>query len=237
MPAEERWPPSHLSPAHPLPPPPPPSADMPPSAAQPLWPLLSYYRLLQRPLPPLRFIDPSLLPTPHSQLLHHNNNMTPTLAAFHHSPLHLHVLHQSVDGSGGGRCTRFVRLLTEANECVELGCIVIELDVLPSVDVRLAVLSGVRPFGGVLLEAGVKQLCEPSGFFQVEEDAAIRQAMGVDGEGVVSEEAGGEKVGRLLYGRCNVISDERGRVIARVVEILPPVDPSRLAIADEAEMP
>ena len=121
-----------------------------------------------------------------------------------------------------------MRLLTATNRCVELGCIAIELDVLP-VGVRVDVVAGVRPFGSVLLEAGVKQVCEPSGFFVAEEDEVIRTAMGV----VDAEEVGvGEKGGRLLYGRCNVISDECGRVIARVVEILPTVDTS---VACEAE--
>lgn len=108
---------------------------------------------------------------------------------------------------------------------MELGCIAIELEVLDG-DVRNEVLSGMRPFGSVLLEAGVKQLCEPSGYFQVEEDDVIRQAMG--------EEEVGAKLGRLLYGRCNVISGECGRVIARVVEILPPIDPSHPTATDEA---
>lgn len=110
----------------------------------------------------------------------------------------------------------------------------IQLDML-SGGVCEAVLSGSRPFGSVLLEAGVKQVCEPSGFFQVEEDDVIRQAMGVDvGMEVVDAQAG-EKVGQLLYGRCNVISGECGRVIARVVEILPPVDSSLNTVNNEAE--
>ena len=120
---------------------------------------------------------------------------------------------------------------------MELGCIIIELDALPSAAVRSDVLAGVRPFGSILLAAGVVQVCEPSGFFEVEEDVWIRQAMGTvaDEDGVVRD---GEKVesGRLLYGRCNVISDERGRVIARVVEILPPVDSIKhVVVKGEAE--
>ena len=161
--------------------------------------------------------------------------MTPTLAAFHHSPLHLHVLHQSVDPATH-HCTRFVRLLTTTSHCVELGCIAIDLTLLPA-QVAAAVLSGVRPFGSVLLEAGVKQVCEPSGFFQVVEDDVVRQAMSVDGGTGLGEEQVGEKVGRLLYGRCNVISDECGRVIARVVEILPHIDQPGHTGAEEAEVP
>ena len=210
MPAGESWLHSHV--AADLPPAP--THDMHPSSAQPLSPLLSYYSLLQRPPPPIRFLPDSLLPIPYAQLLAHSNNMPPTLSAFHRSPLHLRVLHQSVD-SATQRCTRFVRLLTHAEQCVEFGSIVIELDALPA-DVRAVVLSGVRPFGAVLLEAGVKQLCAVSGFIQVEEDDVIREAMGEK-----RFDEGADK--RVLYGRCNVISGESGRVIARVVEILPPV--------------
>ena len=222
MPAGERWQPGHIATDAPLPQ----AADLPPSSTQPLSPLLAYYRLLHSTAPPLRFLAASLLPPPVDQLLHHHNNMTPTLAAFHRSPLHLHVLHQSIDDEAQ-RCTRFVRLLTDDGRCVEFGCIAIELDVLPA-DVQLGVVSGLRPFGTVLLEAGVRQLCDPSGFFQVEEDDVIRQAIGPDSETEpsASEDRTGEKGERWLYGRCNVISDESGRVIARVVEILPRFDPS-----------
>ena len=240
MPHGERGPASQLDsqPLAPLP-----STDNPESPPDPLAPLLSYYRLLDRTPPQVRFLPPALLPAPYAQLLHHTTNMTPTLSAYHRSPLHLHVLHQQLTTTTPTNvpetCSRYVRLLRNDGACVEFGCIDIDLRALPTAGgVREAVLGGVRPFGGVLLEAGVVQVCEVRGLFEVEEDDVIRHAMGgVGGEKGTEERGviGGEKSGRVLYGRCNVISGKCGRVIARVVEILPSVDSIPQTTSGETE--
>ena len=72
-------------------------------------------------------------------------------------------------------------------------------------------MRGEMPFGQVLLEAGVEQVCGPTAFFHLKEDEVMMAALG-------GRREGGEG---LLYGRCNVISDGASRVIAEVVEILP----------------
>src|ERR1051325_3222569 len=56
------------------------------------FPLDSFYARAGLPLPKLEPVDPAKMPEPYRSLLVHNNDMTPTLSAFHARIIHLRVL-------------------------------------------------------------------------------------------------------------------------------------------------
>jgi chorismate-pyruvate lyase len=131
--------------------------------------------------------------------------MTPTLAAFHHSKLTLHVHEQEANEN-------FVMRLVSLHSAntgipVEYGAIAIQLGELPE-DVRREVIAGEKPLGGILGEYSVEHSGNPSVYFSVPADDLISAAL-------VQEE------GENLYGRCNQLIDAGGMVFADIVEILP----------------
>lgn len=170
-----------------------------------LMPLHYFYETSGQPLPEITFLDRSAVPYPYRSLLVHENDMTPTLAAFHHSKLYLEVhRHEQNDGY----LIRLVTLHSLASDApVEYGAIGILLDEFPP-EVKELILKGKVPLGGILGEHKIGHTGRPSGFFSVRSDAMISEALH-------------QKPGELLYGRCNQLLDRDGIVIADIVEILP----------------
>lgn len=170
--------------------------------------LLPYHYFYEKdglPLPDFRFLRGDEVPYPYRSLLVHTNDMTPTLAAFHHSRLYLEVhQHESNDAF----VMRLVTLHAASSDApVEYGAIAIQLGSLPP-EVAAEVVAGRKPLGALLGEHGVEHRGSPVAYFSVPADERIARALN-------------QKPGEILYGRCNQLLDGDGMVFADIVEILP----------------
>ena len=175
-----------------------------------LMPLHFFYEKIQHPLPDFRFMTGKEVPYPYRSLLVHENDMTPTLAAFHHSKLYLEV-HEKV--LADDYLLRMVTLHAASSDLpVEFGAIGIHLGSLPS-DAREAVVDGRVPLGAILGEYEVPHHGSPSSFFSVPADNLMIRTLR-------------QQEGDNLYGRCNQLVDDEGASIADIVEILPRSDES-----------
>ena len=170
-----------------------------------LLPFHFFYEKRQKELPDFTFLEGDEVPYPYRSLLVHRNDMTPTLAAFHHSKLGLHVHEQEAND-------HFVMRLVSLHSNntgvpVEYGAIAIQLADLPEV-VQEEVVAGEKPLGGILGEYEVEHSGNPSVYFSVPADDLISSALR-------------QEEGERLYGRCNQLIDSDGMVFADIVEILP----------------
>lgn len=170
-----------------------------------LLPFHFFYEKANIDLPDFTFLEGSEVPYPYRSLLVHENDMTPTLAAFHHSKLYLKVhSHESTDEF----VMRLVSLHSKASDkAVEYGAIAIQLGGLEP-KVRDLVIAGEVPLGAILGEYSVIHRGSPCAYFSVPADVPISAALG-------------QAPGETLYGRCNQLIDGEGMVFADIVEILP----------------
>ena len=96
-----------------------------------LMPFHYFYEKAGKPLPDFTFLTKSEVPYPYRSMLVHENDMTPTLAAFHHSNLYLEV-HEHDESEN--YLMRLVTLHTVSDDSpVEFGAIGIHLETLPAV--------------------------------------------------------------------------------------------------------
>lgn len=175
-----------------------------------LMPLHYFYEKQQRVLPEFTFLSGRDVPYPYRSMLVHENDMTPTLAAFHHSRVCLEVLAREQSSGYLLRCV-ILRKETDAVP-VEFGGIGIHLDSF-SQPVRRLIEEGKTPLGGILGEHRVEHHGSPAAFFSVAADELMASALG-------------QPEGTILYGRCNRLLDGEGLVMADIVEILPRNDES-----------
>lgn len=181
-----------------------------------ILPFHYFYEKAGLALPDFRFLEGKEVPYPYRSLLVHTNDMTPTLAAFHHSKLYLEVHeHESTE-------TFVMRLVTlhaaSSDVPVEYGAIAIQLAGLPP-EVAEEVVAGRKPLGGLLGEYGVEHRGAPVAYFSVPADELIAKALG-------------SRVGEILYGRCNQLLDAEGMVFADIVEILPRSNESEIWVGN-----
>ncbi|MDF1751149.1 MAG: hypothetical protein P1U89_00080 [Verrucomicrobiales bacterium] len=170
-----------------------------------LMPFHYFYEKSGDPMPDFKFLDKAEMPYPYRSLLVHENDMTPTLAAFHHSKLYLEVHEHE---RSNNYLIRLVTLHAAADDRpVEFGAIGIQLDGFPE-DVRDLIVAGRTPLGGILGEHKVRHSGSPTAFFSVPADDLIANALQ-------------QNRGETLYGRCNQLLDQDGMTIADIVEILP----------------
>jgi len=175
-----------------------------------LLPFHYFYEKAGLPLPDFTFLEGDEVPYPYRSLLVHQNDMTPTLAAFHHSRLYLKVHRHD---SNEDFVMRLVSLHSAASEApVEYGAIAIQLGGLPA-EVRAKVIEGETPLGGILGEYQVDHSGAPTAYFSVPADALIAKALN-------------QQEGEILYGRCNQLLNSEEMVFADIVEILPRRDES-----------
>jgi len=147
------------------------------------------------------------LPEPFRSLLVHNGDMTSRLQSFHQSNIVLEVLASEISASVYAREVLLRSAATAAP--VEYGAIEILPDEFEP-ELRTQILEGRVPLGGLLNASGVKYFSEPQAYFSVRHDGALVSVFGVASE-------------QPLYGRCNVLHKECGKVFARIVEVLPTV--------------
>lgn len=170
-----------------------------------LMPFHFFYEKSDTPLPDFTFLDKAEMPYPYRSMLVHENDMTPTLAAFHHSKLYLEVHEHE---RANDYLIRLVTLHAASDDRpVEFGAIGIHLDGFPD-KVRDLIVEGNLPLGGILGEYQVEHSGSPTAFFSVPADALIAKALH-------------QTPGETLYGRCNELLDSDGMAIADIVEILP----------------
>ena len=169
--------------------------------------LREFYEDLPEP-PPIEavFVPGESLPQPQRGLLVHIADMTSTLARHHGESIVLNVLHRH---EGPQWYRRHIVLETEASRRpVEYGAIRIFLPLLGEA-ARQEVLAARTPLGAVLARHGLAYRHCPGGFFRIRSNGLMEQALEL-------------AMPQWLFGRCNCMSDSAGRVIAEVVEILPP---------------
>ena len=171
-----------------------------------LNPLLRFYQTRGIELPRVRSLTGDELPEPAHHLLRHDSDMTSKLEAFHGEEISLNVLHELRSGTW---YYREVVLRGKHSEIpFEYGAIEISLTNFPD-DVRKGILQGVRPLGGILVEAGVAFNCQPTGYFAIDVNESIKNALELIGS-------------PRLYGRVNRLFVPGREDLAHVVEILPP---------------
>lgn len=187
-----------------------------PKALAWMMPLHFFYEKLGKKMPELQFLKGEEIPYPYRSLLVHSNDMTPTLAAFHHSSLYLQIHGLEANDS---LVMRLVTLgSTIKREAVEFGAIAIQLDGFPK-EFREGIATGKKPLGELLGTHGILHHGAPLAYFSVHADELIADALG-------------QRVGDLLYGRCNQLLDSEGMVFADIVEILPRNSESEQWVSD-----
>ena len=171
-----------------------------------LFPLDEFYLAAGRVIPEAEVIAGEAMPEPYRSLLVHSRDMTPTLEAFHGERIHLRVLERRVEGDRMMRC---VALTTDETERpVEFGAIVIHCAEFPP-DAQTVVMECHTPLGTILRDFRIEHTSRPEAFLRVASDGLIGEALGLAQP-------------QELYGRRNVLWSEDGKVLAEVLEILPP---------------
>lgn len=160
----------------------------------------------ERPQWQARPLAGATMPEPYRGLLVHDVDMTSTLERHHAEAIELEVLERCLEGDV---LYREVVLLGESSRRpVEFGAIRIDLAAFAPA-ARERILEGRKPLGAILARHEVPYVSRPRLYFSLRSDALIDRALRLDGP-------------VTLYGRRNVLADPGGRMLAEVVEILPP---------------
>lgn len=157
----------------------------------------------------IEWCEPENVPQPYRDLLWHDGDMTSSLERFHRDELALQILR--VEQVEGNYLREVVLRRKQDGEAVEYGVIEVVLEAF-SPSMRMAIVAGCQPLGGLLNSIGMVYGSEPVGFFGIR---------GAEMGEIYPETPSGE----ILYGRYNRLIDEKGVVLARIVEILPKSDP------------
>jgi len=170
------------------------------------YPLSDFYRRAKLPMPAIDVIPGEAVPEPFKSQLVHANDMTPTLEDFHKSRIHLEIL--SRDQRGGFYYREVVLRLDHDEKPVEFGANKVHLGMFPEDAQELILLEQV-PLGTILKDCGVRHQTAAKSFLRVAPDEIIAKALELEAP-------------VPLYGRKAVISDQQGRPLSEIVEILPP---------------
>jgi chorismate-pyruvate lyase len=148
------------------------------------------------------------VPAPYQQLLVHDHDMTSELAGFHEDSISLTVLQSRQTDSIYFREVTLHAASTGVP--VEYGLIEILLDSFPA-ELRPLILAGDTPLGNILTTSGLDFRSDPQGFFTIPADVLLA---------VFPKSATGAK----LFGRYNHLIRGESTCLARILEILPPLD-------------
>jgi hypothetical protein len=160
----------------------------------------------ERPSIDATFVSPESLPQPQQSLLVHYSDMTSTLGRHYGEPIVLRLLDRHLSPQWYRR--HIVLETATSRRPVEYGAMRVLLPLL-SEAARAEVLEAKLPLGKILARHGLNYRHCPGGYFIVQTNKLIEQALNISRP-------------QRLYGRCNCMSDEVGRVVAEVIEILPP---------------
>ncbi|HWF19697.1 MAG TPA: hypothetical protein VG754_10535 [Verrucomicrobiae bacterium] len=168
-------------------------------------PLDEFYAEEGQPVPPLNQIDGEAVPEPYRTLLVHQNDMTPTLEAFHRSSVHLDVLGRRRKGDAYFR--EVILRLDSNDQPVEFGAIKINL-ALFTPEAREYILHEKLPLGHILHQYKIAHASRPRAYLRLASDKLISKVLNLNGA-------------QVLYGRRNTLYDPQQRPLAEIVEILP----------------
>ncbi len=171
-----------------------------------LYPLDTFYSLIEADLPGVEAVDGREVPEPYRTLLVHKKDMTPTLESFHGHRIELRVLDRHLEGNAYSRLVDLT--LIGSGTVVEFGAIMINLALFPPI-AREIVLQGHVPLGTILAEYEIEHSSCPQAYISVEPDAYIQQALDMDHP-------------IPLYGRRNWLLTPDGKILADILELLPP---------------
>lgn len=177
-----------------------------------LYPLTLFCQNGGHPLPSCEAIDGAAVPLPYRDLLVHHGDMTSRLEAFHGGEIVIEVLHHEYTAEAYRR--EVVLRIEATGSAVEYGAIEIELNEFEG-DLRRLILEEHLPLGGLLNRFKIQYRSEPRGFIRLGADAVMQR--------VFEMPQAGE-----FFGRCNVLLGANGQVLARIVEILRPVENARV---------
>lgn len=173
-----------------------------------LGPLEAFYARAGLQFPKFEALLGARIPEPYRSLLVHRRDMTPTLEKFYRRTLRLHVLEKRSTRRVLAR--KVVLLPRGKRKPVEFGAIRIALDCFAPA-ARAEIMRCRTPLGTLLRTHAIPHACRPTAFVRVQTDEVIRGALHLNGR-----DAG------FVYGRCNTLVDARGRILAEIVELLPP---------------
>lgn len=180
----------------------------PESALANTYPLSEFYAHARLPMPKVEIIPGAAVPEPFKSLLVHDNDMTPTLEAFHKSDLHLEIV--SRERRGDFYFREVVLRLNSSESPVEFGANKLYLGRFPE-EAQDLILQEYVPLGRILKDCQVPHRTEAKAFLRLQSDALIGEKFELAQPAV-------------LYGRKAVISDLQGRPLSEIVEILPPAN-------------
>ena len=181
------------------------------TASDLLYPLTRFCEHGGHPLPACEVIDGAAMPRPYRDLLVHQGDMTSRLEAFHRGEIVIEVLHHEHTADA---YRREVVLRVEATGlAVEYGAIEIELSAFEG-ELRKLILEEHLPLGGLLNRFGIRYRSEPKAFIRLGADAVMQRVFEMP-------------TAHEFFGRCNVLLGENDRVLARIVEVLRPVENSQ----------
>lgn len=169
------------------------------------YPMDEFYETLGAPLPPVYQVDGKEVPEPYRSLLVHQRDMTPTLTDAHRQPLRLRILQLVITDSFLRRM--IVLEVEKTGRPVVFAAITIYLDRFASEPRRL-ILEGKLAFGAILHGQSIAHASRPVGFFRVEADSIICEALHL------AQPA-------ELFGRTTVMLDHEQQPLAHVLEVLP----------------
>jgi len=171
----------------------------------PLFPLSEFYARTSLALPEFESISGEAMPEPYRSLLVHTNDMTPTLERYHAGEIFIQAL--SSEQRDGAYFREVLLRRTSDDGIVEFGANCVNLSLF-SPEARWMILQEKVPLGRILKDHRIKHSTRVLGFFRVEPDELIANALELPAP--VS-----------LYGRQAVLCDPENRPLSQVVEILP----------------
>lgn len=172
-----------------------------------VYPLDEFYARERVALPRIEAVSPAAMPEPFRSLLVHDEDMTPTLEAYHRSDIHIEVWGREQRGEFYSR--EVVLRLDRDQRAVEFGANKVNLSLFEPA-VRRLILDEYLPLGHILHLRKVPHRGHPLGYLRIESDLLMNRAFRLTGR-------------HTLYGRRNTIRDSQGRPLSEIVEILPPV--------------
>eukprot|EP00475_Leptophrys_vorax_P013342 TRINITY_DN19726_c0_g1_i1.p1 TRINITY_DN19726_c0_g1~~TRINITY_DN19726_c0_g1_i1.p1 ORF type:complete len:338 (+),score=59.05 TRINITY_DN19726_c0_g1_i1:85-1098(+) len=197
--------------------------------------LSMYYQSYGETIPVPTTLHSSEIPQPYRKLLFHEKYMTPRLSEFYEREVFLKPLMKKMVGRVLTRCV-MLEIDGDSDDpnemyVVEFGAIHIFLDNIPEV-IHEDILAGKKPFGACLVDANIPNKCLPRSFFKIPCDNVLGTLFHVEEMGKSSEE--NEKLGKVLYGRMNILLNPEDKVMAEVVEILPPQSTIKVEIVPQS---
>lgn len=156
----------------------------------------------------LSWIPPEQLPAPHRRLLDHAHDMTSELGNFHRDTITLEILRSTQHQDTYLR--EVILHKASSKQAVEYGLIEILLTSFPD-DLRPEILAGITPLGTLITGADLPFHSIPQGFFSIPGDSLLSHFP-------MSPPS------NPFFGRYNHLIHNDGSCLARILEILPPID-------------